>query len=70
MKEFSAELFDFLFNKQGYLYICGDARVMAKDVHKTLVAIVMEYGRKSEEEAEKFFTELQVSGRYLTDIWF
>jgi len=64
------KMWHFLNDKQGYFYVCGDARQMAKAVHQSLQNIVKECGKKSEEEANTFIENLQKSGRYLTDVWF
>jgi len=63
-------LWHFLNDKKGYFYVCGDARQMAKSVHQTLINVVKECGKMSEEEANAFIENLQKSGRYLTDVWF
>jgi len=55
--------------KGGYLYVCGDAKNMARDVSKTLVEIAKEVGGKNEEQAVQFVKTLRSSGRYLEDVW-
>jgi len=70
MQENTEIIFGILSEKKGYLYICGDARVMAKDVHQTVVNLLMNHGSKTEEQAEQFLTEMKQGGRYLTDVWF
>jgi len=70
MQEKSALLWDIIHAQKGYCYICGDARAMAKDVHQRLVNVMMEYGKLSTEDAEKYISDLKSSGRYLTDVWF
>jgi len=67
MKE---KLWQFLNEKKGYFYVCGDARQMAKAVHQTLINVVKECGKMNETEAIAFVDNLQKSGRYLTDVWF
>ena len=53
----------------GYVYVCGDARNMAKDVDRTLVRIVQEVGEHSYDSALAFVQGLTESDRYLQDVW-
>jgi len=59
-----------LFEQGGIFYVCGDARAMAKEVYQALQSIVVQKANKTEEEANQLLTDLQKSGKYLTDIWF
>jgi len=63
-------VWELLKDKSGYIYVCGDARQMAKAVHAALHSIVCEYGKMNEQQANAFIEELQKSGRYLQDVWF
>ena len=53
----------------GHLYVCGDAKMMAKDVHNIVIEICMEFGKKSKEDAEAFVKTLEQHKRYSADVW-
>lgn len=65
----SAALWPLLAEKKGSLYVCGDAKHMAKDVHKALVALVQSSKGCSGTQAEGFVKEMQDGGRYMRDVW-
>ncbi|MCY7692224.1 assimilatory sulfite reductase (NADPH) flavoprotein subunit [Bacillus altitudinis] len=68
MKKQSKELFDWL--EQGaYVYICGDEKHMAHDVHNTLLSIIQEEGAMSKEKAESYLANLQQQKRYQRDVY-
>jgi len=52
-----------------YVYICGSADPMAKDVHRILIRIIQEFGGKSRQAAEVFMDTLAKAGRYLRDVY-
>ncbi|KAL8614018.1 hypothetical protein ACOMHN_023253 [Nucella lapillus] len=53
----------------GHVYLCGDARNMAKDVLATLERIIMEKGNMDKTKAEEYIKNLQSKGRYSADVW-
>jgi sulfite reductase (NADPH) flavoprotein alpha-component len=52
-----------------YIYVCGDAEKMAKDVDLALQQIAREEGDMSEEDARKFIKALRLEKRYLLDVY-
>ena len=52
-----------------HLYVCGDAKHMAKDVEAALVEIVAAFGLRSTNEAIAFVAELKKNGRYQQDVY-
>jgi NADPH-ferrihemoprotein reductase len=53
----------------GWLYVCGDAKNMAKDVHSALHDIVRAATGCGPDEAEKAVKVLADGGRYHKDVW-
>ncbi|WP_432493030.1 molybdopterin-dependent oxidoreductase [Kineococcus auxinigenes] len=52
-----------------FLYVCGDASRMAKDVDAALRRVVEVHGRVDEQEAADHVRELAAAGRYLRDVY-
>lgn len=68
LQEHAASLWEWI-ESGAYLYICGDAEKMAKDVDAALQKIVREQGRMSEEDARIFLKRLRTEKRYLLDVY-
>ncbi|MBV8573548.1 MAG: flavodoxin domain-containing protein [Acetobacteraceae bacterium] len=68
MWEARRELFAWL-EDAAALYVCGDAKSMAKDVQATLQRIVAAESGRSDEGAAEYLRGLQKSGRYLKDVY-
>lgn len=68
MLENAPELFRWLENG-AYLYVCGDAHRMAKDVETALLQIVKEQGRLDDSAAKNYLKKLKSEQRYLRDVY-
>jgi sulfite reductase (NADPH) flavoprotein alpha-component len=68
MFEHGEELFKWL-EEGAYLFVCGDAERMAKDVEATLLTIIQEYGKKDLLEAREYIKRLRQHKRYLRDVY-
>src|SRR5258705_12304192 len=68
MREVGRELWTWL-AEGGNIYICGDAKRMAKDVERALVDIVAKFGARSTDEAISFVGELKKKGRFQQDVY-
>ncbi|TVO32589.1 assimilatory sulfite reductase (NADPH) flavoprotein subunit [Vibrio algivorus] len=66
--ENAAEVWQWL--QQGaYLYVCGDANRMAKDVHEALISVAEDQGKLGREQAEAFVNDLRKAKRYQRDVY-
>ncbi len=52
-----------------HVYICGDAKAMAKDVHAMLLRIIADQSGKDEDGATAYLRDVQRAGRYLRDVY-
>jgi sulfite reductase (NADPH) flavoprotein alpha-component len=52
-----------------HVYVCGDAKRMAKDVERALVDVVAAHGVRSTDEAIAFVADLKKRGRYQQDVY-
>ena len=68
MREVGRDLWAWLADG-AHIYVCGDARRMAKDVERALVDVVAQCGLRSVDEAVAFVTELKKAGRYQQDVY-
>lgn len=68
MWENAAEIFGWL-QDGAYVYVCGDAERMAKDVDAALRGIVARSGRMDAAAAHTYVNELMKNHRYLRDVY-
>jgi sulfite reductase (NADPH) flavoprotein alpha-component len=52
-----------------YLYVCGDAKAMAKDVHNMLLAVIADQSGRDTDAAAAELRDIQRAGRYLRDVY-
>lgn len=51
------------------IYVCGDAKHMANDVHDALIDVLATYGGSNQEAAEQQLKNLRSAGRYQRDVY-
>jgi sulfite reductase (NADPH) flavoprotein alpha-component len=68
MREVGREVWTWL-AEGAHVYICGDAKRMAKDVERALVDIVAQFGARSTDEAILFVADLKKKGRFQQDVY-
>jgi sulfite reductase (NADPH) flavoprotein alpha-component len=68
MREVGRDLWHWLADG-AHVYVCGDAKRMAKDVERALVDIVAQHGARSPDQAIAFVADLKKQGRYQQDVY-
>jgi len=68
MREVGRELWTWL-AEGAHVYVCGDAKRMAKDVERALVDIVAQFGARTTDEAVSFVTDLKKKSRFQLDVY-
>ncbi|KAI9488586.1 hypothetical protein BDB00DRAFT_772242 [Zychaea mexicana] len=68
LKEHGEQMWQYI--EQGaYIYVCGDAKNMARDVQQTFVQFAQSFGQRTEQQAQDYVKNLRSSGRYQEDVW-
>ncbi len=68
IREAGADLWRWI-EEGAHVYVCGDAKAMAPDVHEALIDVVSSQGHKSRESAEQYLRDMTRSKRYLRDVY-
>jgi sulfite reductase (NADPH) flavoprotein alpha-component len=68
MREVGRDLWSWLADG-AHVYVCGDAKRMAKDVERALVDITAQFGARTTDEAVAFVADLKKKGRYQQDVY-
>jgi len=68
MREVGRDLWEWLADG-AHVYVCGDAKRMAKDVERALVDVTAQFGARSTDDAIAFVAGLKRCGRYQTDVY-
>ncbi|MGW6300200.1 assimilatory sulfite reductase (NADPH) flavoprotein subunit [Peribacillus butanolivorans] len=68
MLEHSRKLYEWL-QEGAAVYICGDEKNMAQDVHNTLIEIIEKEGQMSHADAQDYLEEMQQNKRYQRDVY-
>jgi sulfite reductase (NADPH) flavoprotein alpha-component len=68
MREVGRDLWAWL-AEGAHVYVCGDAKRMAKDVEAALIDVVATFGLRPTNEAISFVAEMKKGGRYQQDVY-
>ncbi|OBZ19553.1 sulfite reductase [NADPH] flavoprotein, alpha-component [Bacillus sp. FJAT-27264] len=66
--EKSHELYQWL-QEGAHVYVCGDEKHMAHDVHTALITVIQQEGRLSTEDAAAYLEQMQQEQRYQRDVY-
>ncbi|CAG9135725.1 unnamed protein product [Plutella xylostella] len=57
------------FIKNAHIFVCGDLKSMASQVRDSIRQCLVLHDGNTEEEAERFMTQMEKDKRYIVDIW-
>ncbi|KAK3859590.1 hypothetical protein Pcinc_031396 [Petrolisthes cinctipes] len=63
------EVWRIIGKENGHLYVCGDAKSMARDVHALITKICQSEGDMTQTEAEAYVKKMSNQKRYSSDVW-
>uniref|UniRef100_A0A672HRS4 NADPH--cytochrome P450 reductase n=1 Tax=Salarias fasciatus TaxID=181472 RepID=A0A672HRS4_SALFA len=69
LKNNKENIWKLVHSENAHIYICGDARNMAKDVQTALHEIAEELGGMTRTQATDYIKKLMTKGRYSQDVW-
>ncbi|XP_028855640.1 NADPH--cytochrome P450 reductase-like isoform X2 [Denticeps clupeoides] len=69
LKKNKEELWRQIHTDNAHIYICGDARNMARDVQNAFYEIAEELGGMTRTQATDYIKKLMTKGRYSQDVW-
>ena len=69
LKFYAKDLTEMICDKEGFVYVCGDAKNMSKDVFSCLSECLKSERGLSDQEAIKYLNEMIKNQRYKQDIW-
>ncbi|MBN3271198.1 NCPR reductase, partial [Polyodon spathula] len=69
LKKNKENLWKLIHTDNAHIYICGDARNMARDVQNTFYEIASELGSMAHTQAVDYVKKLMTKGRYSLDVW-
>ncbi len=67
--EAAADVAKAILEQGARVFLCGDGRHMAQDVHAALVACLAKHGPMSPEAAEEFLGRMKTTARYCIETW-
>lgn len=62
-------IYDLIHEKHGNLYLCGPGGAVPPQVRKGVIDSIRDCGNHSQEYAEKYVEDMQITGRYNVEAW-
>nr|KAG5707138.1 hypothetical protein BaRGS_011849 [Batillaria attramentaria] len=65
----AADIFRLIDEKEAVVFVCGDAKNMAKDVNAALEEVLQSQKGLTPEDAKAYMMTMRIHRRYLEDVW-